>query len=83
MTKTYKGYKILASDKDSIANYEFRILGVWAGCPNPKEYLNPNPKITKKGEDTFIEDSEMVNLVLEDSRLLNGVTARITFWYPI
>lgn len=77
MQKTYRGYKILAEDLDSIVNYNFQVLGVWVGCPNPEKFLHPEPKKWKEGKMTYIDSNVIINCVVEDPNLKEGETSRI------
>ncbi len=77
----YRGFKVVASDKDSIVDYGVKCVGVWVGCPKPEKYLQPKPKITKTGEDTYIDGSELTNTILEVPELPEGVVMRISFLF--
>jgi len=75
--KTYRGYKILAEDLDSIAKYNYQALGVWKDCPRPENFLHPEPKKWKEVEMTYIDSNVIINCIVEDPALKVGETSRI------
>lgn len=77
----FHGFKVVAENLDSIANYGIKVIGVWVGCSEPIKYLQPNPKVIKEKEETIIDASDISNLVLEIPGLPDGVIIRISFLF--
>ncbi|MCK4320842.1 hypothetical protein KAW11_04420 [Candidatus Bathyarchaeota archaeon] len=57
--------------------YGPKVLGVWKGCLNPEKFLKPDPEMSKKGENRYVDANPIINMVVENPKLKEGETKRM------